>query len=712
MNKEILNEYVKIKDVAKLSNISLRTIQRYCATDKYQHRIINGNGGKQYEILVSSLEPEIQQKILENYSTNTQHNDTAACVISGADLCRADVSYSERRPEVAKTKMSGNDSETNDLFLWNKSKGAEKRAELTTYTPAPVSFNNFAIPATISDEKTIKKTLSTFGLDKVKNNNFAIPIKAKQKALFKVDVIKKWKEHREVFGIKNKLKADKEFEELFNSGLISKKLLSKVGKISIKSIYRWNKEYEKSNKNYMSLVDGYNYGSETHLTTFLSDIEKFMLLKFMLHQNKYSIGKAYELIRVQLLKQGYKDISGVNAYRRVWNYLCKNYSDMITFAREGKKAVSDTKLPYIQRDNTKLNVGDVLVGDGHVLDFMVKNPLTGKPCRATLVGFLDWRSWEFCGYELMVTENTQSIASALRNSIIHLGKMPKVVYIDNGKAFKNKAFNGINADFSENGMQGIYEKLGIQVQFSKPYNGREKVVERFWEELTNSLSKLMPSYVGNNIENQPASTKRNEKYHKKIQGDYIPTIEETKAIIETWLNNVYRQRKCQNTQLTIAEFFNQNKGNGVNIDVLDDLLMASQERKIGRNGIRLFNELYYAPELTGLNIKVIAKYNMFDLSYIKVYTVNGEFLCRAERQMSVNPLANILGTPQDLHELRTKQKQIKKIEKERLKPIKTTLSNLYGSYLNKKDITKQEQIKDSSEHFQITCYENMNFKIG
>ncbi|MGN0013821.1 MAG: hypothetical protein ACI37T_00205, partial [Candidatus Gastranaerophilaceae bacterium] len=240
MNKEILNSYIKIKDLLHYNFKSKRTWIYHCQANKYQHRIINGNGGKQYEILVSSLEPELQQKILENYSPNTQYNHTAACVTSGA--------------------------------------------ELTTYTPAPVSFNNFAIPATISeDEKTIKKTLSTFGLDKVKNNNFAIPIEARQKALFKVDVIKKWQEHREVFGRKNKIKADKEFEELFNSGLISKKLLSKVGKISIKSIYRWNKEYEKSNKNYMSLVDGYNDGSETHLTTFLSDIEKFMLLKFMLH---------------------------------------------------------------------------------------------------------------------------------------------------------------------------------------------------------------------------------------------------------------------------------------------------------------------------------------------------------------------------------------------------------------------------------------------
>lgn len=561
MNKNLLNSYIKIKELANIKGVTKRAVHK--TIDNYQYRTVKGNGGMQYEVLVSSLEPELQKKIFENYSKNTS---TAIAL-----------------PE-----------------------------ENTSAPVSVLNFNKFAVPA-VADEKIIKNTLSTFGLDKIKNNNFSVPFSAKQKALFKVDILKKWEEHRETFGKKHKLKADKDFEELFNQGFISEKLLKEVGSISIKSVYRWAKEYKNSNNNYISLVDGYNYGSELQLTTFLSDIEKFMLLKYMLHQNQYSLGKAYELIKVEMTKLGYKDLCGIGSYRRLWNYLRKNYSDMIVFAREGKKAALDKKLPYIKRDKNKLNVGDALVGDGHVLDFTVKNPLTGKPVRAMLVGFLDWRSLELCGYEIMVSENTQSIASALRNSIIKLGKMPKVVYIDNGKAFKNKAFNGIKADFSDNGISGIYEKLGIDVQFSKPYNGREKVIERFWKEFTSSFAKLMPSYIGNNIENQPACTKRNEKFHQKLQGDYVPTIEETKALIEHWLNNVYRKRIDKDTQLSIAEFFNQNRGKGVNIDVLDDLLMTSEERKIGRNGIRLFNELYYAPELTGLNIKVVAKYNMFDL---------------------------------------------------------------------------------------------------
>ena len=42
--------------------------------------------------------------------------------------------------------------------------------------------------------------------------------------------------------------------------------------------------------------------------------------------------------------------------------------------------------------------------------------------------------------KIMLEENTQCVASALRNSIINFGKIPKICYQDNGRALKNKFF--------------------------------------------------------------------------------------------------------------------------------------------------------------------------------------------------------------------------------------------------------------------------------
>ena len=42
--------------------------------------------------------------------------------------------------------------------------------------------------------------------------------------------------------------------------------------------------------------------------------------------------------------------------------------------------------------------------------------------------------------------------------------------------------------------------------------------------------------------------------------------------------------------------------------------------------------------------KVLIKYNLFDLTYIKVYTLKGEFLCTAERVTETHPMAKFYRT--------------------------------------------------------------------
>ena len=296
----------------------------------------------------------------------------------------------------------------------------------------------------------------------------------------------------------------------------------------------------------------------------------------------------------------------------------KNDDAKVMFARGGLKVYKDKAAPYIMRENNVLGFGDELIGDGHTLDFMVKNPFSGKPCRAALIGFLDGASGDLAGYDIMLTENTQVIASALRNAIIYMGKYPKIVHLDNGRAFKSKYFTQ-TASLKTTNIQGLYAKLGIETLFSKAYNGKAKTIERFFKEFTESEAKTWSSYIGNCIDNKPARTKRNEKFHESLAGGYVPTIQEVKAGIDLWLNEVYRKRQCKaDNSLTIAEYVNQNKGKGVNIDDLDDLMMAEETRKIQRNGVKLFDTYYWSEKLFGLKDSCIIKYSYFDLSYVKV----------------------------------------------------------------------------------------------
>ena len=110
---------------------------------------------------------------------------------------------------------------------------------------------------------------------------------------------------------------------------------------------------------------------------------------------------------------------GLNIYiaRRVLSNLCCN---LITPA-------SDKVSPFIVRNAALLKAGQVLVADGYTLNFQVINPFTGKPCRATLLGFLDWKSGGLVGYDIMLEECTQNIASALRNAILKMDHIPEYV---------------------------------------------------------------------------------------------------------------------------------------------------------------------------------------------------------------------------------------------------------------------------------------------
>ena len=655
-----LNEnliYVKVKDVAEASGLTIRAIRKRCKTNKYQSKLVSGNGGQQYEILFSSLEPEIQAKF--------RGSDLRDC---NRDMCTENFPIAH---------LSG--------------------AEISFHknSSAPVSLT--------SKEMTL---LESFSLTEKDTTNYVIPEKAKQNALFKIDLIIQWQNFRS--NAANKTEADKEFLHLYNNKLYSENLYDKLGKVSVKSLYRWNKDWNNSNKDWKALINNYNYGCESQLISDLELIERYLLLKYMLHQNKYVLAKAYEFIVKDLQKQGI-EAKSLKSYRHVWNYVLRNYADMVEYSRGGLKAALDKQLPHITKDNSKLNVGDVITGDGHTLDFMVKDPITGKPCRATLVTFQDDASRDIVGYEIMTSENTQSIASALRHAIIYLGKMPKVVHLDNGRAFKGKTFTGEKrVDFTSSGIQGLYAQLGIKTIFSKAYNGRAKLVERFFKEFTESMAKQMPSYIGNTIANQPACTKRNEKFHKTIQGDFVPTIEETKILFEKWLNETYRQRQAKNDKTkTIQEYVNAGKGNGVDISLLDDLMLVSKEIKIHKGTIRLFDNYYHNNKLVGLNQKVIARYDMFDLSYVKVYSLKGEFLCTAEREQAIHPYAELLGTPQDVAQYRQKMKAVQKFEKERKQLYQTNLKTLYPQF--KKVITaKQIEAKEDNDNYKINFAENTN----
>ena len=484
--------------------------------------------------------------------------------------------------------------------------------------------------------------------------SYVVPETQKKLALAKYDLIKKWDEFRT--GKKNKTIAGKDFLEAYNHNCICEELFNVVGKVAIGTIYEWHKKLRTYNDDWHCLINNYTFGEKTKKSA-MSAEEEAELLKNLLHPNQLNIGKAIKLTKLALKERGFENLCCDLTYRRFANnYKNEHYNTWIE-AREGNKALHDKVLPYITRDVSKLDVGDVIVGDGHRLSFFIKHPYTGKPVRPMMVAYQDWKSGGFVGFEIMLEENTQCIASALRNSIINLGKVPKFVYQDNGKAFKAKYF-------IENGLSGLFTNLGIQPVYAKPYNAKAKPIERLFRELQDSCEVLLPSYSGTSIIKKPAQLKRNEKLHKALYKVNIPTLEQVTNFIKNWLIKYHYEQPCPHVKgKTIGEVLESGKGEGVNWETLDDLMLAREIKKIYRNGILFLKNNYYDEALFGYKKEVIIKYSLFNLSSIKVYKLNGEFLCEAKRVESIHPLANYLGEAKDIEDLKQRTKIKKQLEK-------------------------------------------------
>ena len=573
------NTYIDIKRIAEIKGLkSTRSIRIAIQKGKYIAREVKVNGGTSYEILYSSLEPEIQERF---------------------------------------------------------------------------------------EDEEIKTT----ALIPVENKTNFISENAKINALARVDIVTALMNIRSKYPTKKE--ADDVFLDLYNSGMYLPQIFKFVGTISIGTLHRWVKAYE--NYGTKGLLPQRKTNQLGEYNSKLNDEMKKVFLTYLLHPNKFSIGKSISLTKHILEKRGYEDIPCNLTFRRFAEHFKKqNYSKWVIM-REGEKAYHDKVEPYIERDISKLEVGDVLIADGHVLNFQVINPFTGRPTRATLVGFLDWKSTALVGYEIMMTENTQSIASALRNAILNLGVIPKVVYQDNGKAFKAKYFQHV--DFDESGFNGVYANLGIKSVFAKPYNARAKVIERFFKEFQEEFEKMMISYCGSSIENKPAWMKRGEKLHRelhrKMTKNYIPTVQEVIKYIDCWID-YHNSKICPNDEnKTIKEMLQQVEKQDIDKNILNDLMMKTEVRTINRGEITFLGLHYRNDFLIDLREKVFIRYSLFDLTKVCVYSVKGEFLCIARQVEKVHPMANHLGTVKDMEEfkqqIQKQKRQFNKAKKEFLK---------------------------------------------
>ena len=684
-------EYLSINEIMAICHIKKNTLQRRIQRGNYTTRKVKANGGLRYEILVSSLEPELQEKIHNNNPSNQggisdapvslDTNSKIHYLLNGDSASESSFPLDNTKSYI--TPKCGNDSNIIPLSLVssdqrNTSIWGSNDYPIQVIPAAPVSLVNQNI----------------------------VPEDVRRIALAKYDALCLWQEYRA--DKKDKKQADNEFVMGYNKGFLAPELYNMTGKLSRKSLYRWKKLTE--GNGYQSLIPNYNYTGELELNTSLTDEEINGFKDLYYNDAQMNIGAAYNLLKFQFAQKG-KEIHCESTFRKFVRYITANHKDFAVISREGTKAYNDKVGIFIHRDITGINPGDVLVADGNKLDFMVINPFTGRPCRATLVVYLDWISFDVAGYEIMISENTQCISSALRNSILRLGKIPKRVYMDNGKAFRGSYFTGCK-NFRNCGFKGIYGNLGIDLIIANAYSGRSKVVERFFRNFVQSFPPLISSYIGNCIEHRPAHLRRDEKFQKEIhQDDEIPTIEQVKTMLDAWFV-YYRNQPCPHDKTkTIGEVFKSGCGTGVDINMLDELMLASDVRTLKRNIVRILGLEYQSPALHGKDMKVIVRYSLFDITKVRVYTLKNEFICEAPLVTYVPAIAKD-GSALDMYTYKMQLKQQKALKNMAHKKAKAIMGGKKGfiDFGVTTDVIETTPVKqlENPKKLEITIYENIH----
>ncbi len=493
----------------------------------------------------------------------------------------------------------------------------------------------------------------------------------------------------------SKVEAKKEWVNLISLGLMLEKEFETIGgKISFKTMERWDKQMRDGSNTMDDLLPKKR---EVKVGNELEKHHKDTLKSLYCGQNQLKVSECIRLARKQWSLQGLPMVSEVRCRRYLTDWAHQNAS-MATFLRKGIKSMRDECLPYIERDENSLQFMDVLVADGHVLNFQIVNPLTGKLCRPTLIAWADMATRMPVGYEIMYTENTRSVLSAFRNACLNAaricgvegGILPRAVYMDNGKSFKNKFFTA-EADL-ENDLGGLFERLrpfGLEhIAFAKPYNARAKVIERVFKDFA-EIERQLPTYIGTDIANKPASHKRNEVWHREQYQKYLDnhgkiTLQGSYSIMKNWIEE-YNERPSEGKYLKgksplqaayiqIPELNLEQRT--LAAEQFDYMLMHTKVSRLTRNGFNVGGVWYYnAAKFANIakdDTEYIVKYDVLNPEQILVFHEDGTLWCKAGQWIGQNVHGMAaLGSEADREKLQQANRAMSAIEREVLKAAKS-----------------------------------------
>lgn len=411
------------------------------------------------------------------------------------------------------------------------------------------------------------------------------------------------------------------------------------------TIYRWRKE-KKSNR---------------RLSQWQSEA-----LRLYLSPNQPPVSAV-----ARAVQERFTGVSYWKIYRFLRDYERRNY-DVVTLARVGERALKAKVLKYIERTPELLRPNDLWSADGHTLNVFVSDG--ARKFRPVLLCFHDFATGRICGWEIWRSENSEAIAGALFWGIVETQTIPRVIYIDNGRAFQSRT------------IKNVCDQLGIEIITALPYNARSKKVERFFGTLDLQFSKSLEAYTGKNPIHKPADYHRSEKFLRALNGG------DRRAIpIDSFYTLLKEYIEEYNSKVPTAATSARRLDNPYPILSLLPLRRA----RLYRNGFRFRNKFYWAEELYGLKTGEVytIRWSLHFPDRIFVDLGDGEYITAYETQRH-HPAAFVLGTEEDQKKLR----QELALQRALQKRTQDKLRNILGEKTVKKAVKKLPETNKNPEN--------------
>lgn len=428
--------------------------------------------------------------------------------------------------------------------------------------------------------------------------------------------------------------------------------------LSVSTLYRWERAFAADRMAGLLPASGRKKGA----TKIPQDIAE-LVIAFYTRTDRAKMSKAVAHYHyLQLCQEaGIEPVSRATVYNLLSS---PRVVQLKAAAVSGKLKQINVFAPYITQTRVASYPGECFISDHKQLDNGVITPDGKDIVFPYFTLWMDYYSTMLLGWRLVFTPNSDSIVTALIDSVADAGR-PDRIKVDNGKDYVSEA------------VEGLCAALDITVHHALPYNAKAKLIERVFRLFSERFAAALPAYRGYSKDSRPIDCEDKIAFTKQRIAEGGPlgeahgtccTWDEYLAHIErflVWFNAQHLSGFESIEGRTPIAVWSEHprQPQRVSREALSYLLMKSTTVTVRRCRVRLLGiEFTNVPDLADRHgRKITLRYDPDCLDAVYLFEDSGAFIGIAERVVAVSPFDPVqteAGLKRNRNELKTYRKRI------------------------------------------------------